>query len=136
MTYEVLEHTADIGFRAFGASWNELLINASLALVSIVMETDEVEARTPYPIAAQGDDREALLVNWLNEVLYYVDGEHVTFRRFEVQKADEETAVGIGFGEPRSEKHAPKLIVKGVTYHQLRIEESAEGWSCQVFLDI
>jgi SHS2 domain-containing protein len=136
MTFEVLEHTADIGFRAFGATWKELLINASLALVSIAMEIDQIEPRCPYPIAAQGEDRESLLVNWLNEVLYYVDGEGVALRRFELQKADDDTALGIGYGEPRGDRHHAKLIVKGVTYHQLRVEQSPDGWMCEVYLDI
>jgi SHS2 domain-containing protein len=136
MNFEVLEHTADIGFRARGASWEDLLNNASLALVSIAIELDDVETRTAYPIAAQGEDRESLLVNWLNEVLYYIDGENVALSRFEIQRADERTASGIGFGEPRGVKHRAKLIVKGVTYHQLQVEQSANGWTCQVFLDI
>lgn len=136
MSFEVLEHTADIGFRASGASWSELLMNASLALVSIAMELEDIEPRTAYPIAAQGEDRESLLVNWLSEVLYYVDGEQVALRRFEMQRADEGSAVGIGFGEPRGERHHAKLIVKGVTYHQLLVEQKADGWVCEVFLDI
>jgi SHS2 domain-containing protein len=136
MNFEILEHTADIGFRAWGASWEELLNHASLALVSIAIELDDIEPRTAYPIAAQGEDPESLLVNWLNEVLYYVDGENVALSRFEIQRADNHTACGVGFGEPRATKHRAKLIVKGVTYHQLQVEQNAEGWSCQVFLDI
>jgi len=136
MSFEVLEHTADIGFRASGATWSELLIEAGRALVSIAVELEDVEPRQAYPLAAQGEDRESTLVNWLNEVLYYVDGEHVALGRFEIQRADEERVVGIGYGEARGEKHRAKLIVKGVTYHQLRVEESADGWMCEVYLDI
>ena len=136
MNFEILEHTADIGFRARGSSWSELLTNASLAMISIAVELEDIEPRTPYPLAAQADDREGLLVNWLNEVLYYIDGCHVGLRRFEIQRADERTACGVAFGEPREEKHRAKLIVKGVTYHQLRVEQDASGWTCQVFLDI
>jgi SHS2 domain-containing protein len=136
MNFEVLEHTADIGFRAWGSTFEELLANAALALVAIAMEVESVQAGEPYPIAAKGEDRESLLVNWLNEVLYYVDGRRIAFCRFDVRPCGEWQASGIGWGEPRTDAHPAKLIVKGVTYHQLSIEHDARGWQCMVFLDI
>ena len=43
----------------------------------------------------------------------------------------------IASGERRDQvRHEPRLIVKGVTYHQLKIEKSAQGWPCEVYLDI
>ena len=41
------------------------------------------------------------------------------------------------FGEPRDAiRHPAKLIVKGVTYHQLKIEQNGPDWYCEVYLDI
>ncbi|MBL8178261.1 MAG: archease [Bryobacterales bacterium] len=136
MNFEVLEHTADIGFRAWGPAFENMLAAAAQALVSIAVEIGTVRDAEPYPIAAKGEDRESLLVNWLNEVLYYVDGRQVAFRRFDVKSCGEWQVSGIGWGEPRSEAHPAKLIVKGVTYHQLSVTNCAEGWQCTVFLDI
>ncbi|MBL8233167.1 MAG: archease [Bryobacterales bacterium] len=136
MNFEVIEHTADIGFRAWGSSFEELLASASEALVAIVMEYDQIEPAHAYPIAAAGEDRESLLVNWLNEVLYYVDGQRVALRRFELRRVSDVEAAGVGWGEPRSERHQPRLIVKGVTYHQLRVTCEDGRWTCEVYLDI
>lgn len=136
MNSEVLEHTADIGFRAWGATFEEMLANAALALIAIALDIESVQPAEPYPIAAKGEDREALLVNWLNEVLYYVDGRQIAFRRFEMNSCGELQASAVAWGEPRSERHPAKLIVKGVTYHQLSIHRDDKGWSCTVFLDI
>ena len=134
--FEVLEHTADIGFRASAATEAAMLEQAALALVSIAVEIEGIEARHVYPIAASGDDPESLLVNWLSEVLYYLDGEHVALCRFEV-KTQAGCVTGQAWGEPRDpERHRAKLVVKGVTYHQLAIRKEAGVWTCEVFLDI
>lgn len=136
MNFEVLEHTADIGIRAWGSSFEDMIAHASEALVSIVMEPEAVEPREPYPIAASGEDRESLLVNWLNEIVYYLDGWRIGLRRFDVKRATETEAAGLAWGEPRTSRHEGKLIVKGITYHQLRVAEEDGRWCCEVFLDI
>lgn len=135
--YELLEHTADIGFRARGATLAEAFENAAAALSAIMVEMEGVEPRLAYPIAASGEDDQALLVNWLGEVLYYLDAQRVVFKRFHIQRLGEGRVCGQAWGEPRdAAKHRPKVIVKGVTYHQLKIEHSDAGWQVQVFLDI
>ncbi len=135
--FEILEHTADIGFRARGRTLAELFETSALALVSIAIETDDVSPRAEYPLAASGHDRESLLVNWLSEVLYAIDGARFALRRCRVAEISETRVSGTGAGEPRDPaRHRAKLVVKGVTYHQLRIVESPDGWSADVFLDI
>lgn len=135
--FEILEHPADIGFRAWGKTREEMFENAALALESVALELDGVEPKLSYPIAAAGEDEESLLVNWLSEVLYYLDGRRVAMRRFRVERLEPHRISGVGFGEPRDlKRHPAKLIVKGVTYHQLEITRDAEGWRARVFLDI
>lgn len=135
MPYEVLEHTADIGFRARAATWPDLLAQAAEALTAIYPDASQARPVQRWPITVHGEDRDDLLVNWLNEVLYLIDGAGVAPCRFHAQ-VDGATATGAAWGEPRSGAHPARLIVKGVTYHQLRISESAAGWECEVFLDI
>ena len=131
--YESLEHTADTGFRVWGSTLGELFANAALALVHTAMDASAAEAREPYSIAASGADLEEQLVNWLNEVLYWLDARRIAFARFEVTQPGE----GTGWGEPRDdEKHPPRLVVKAVTFHQLKIERQGDGWIAEVFLDI
>jgi len=135
--FEILEHAADIGFRAWGATREEMFENAALALESIAVEVEGVEPKIPYPIASAGEDVETLLVNWLNEVLYYLDAGQVAMSRFRVERMEPDRVVGQGWGEPRdSVRHPPKLVVKGVTYHQLKISSTDEEWSAEVYLDI
>jgi SHS2 domain-containing protein len=78
-----------------------------------------------------------LLVDWLNEVLYWFDGKRIAFRSFRVTEF-RDTAIGaVGAGEPRDpERHRARLIVKAVTYHQLKIERRGGVWLAEVYLDI
>jgi SHS2 domain-containing protein len=135
--FEILEHTADIGFRARGSTQAELFENAAEALVSIAIETGDIAPRQPYPLAAVGEDLPSLLVNWLSEVLFWLDARNIAMRRFEIQELSPGRVAARAFGEPRSpERHRAKLVIKGVTYHQLRVWEDENGWWAEVFLDI
>jgi len=135
--FEILEHTADIGFRARARSREELFEQAAEAMGSIALETGGVAGLIEYPLEAAGEDPESLLVNWLSEVLYWMDGRQVAFHHFQVRELGSHRVAGTGFGEPRdASRHAARLIVKGVTYHQLLVKETAEGWSAEVYLDI
>ena len=135
--FEILEHTADIGFRARGRTRAELFANAALALQAIAVEMSDVRETELYSIDASGDDEESLLVNWLSEVLYYLDGKQVVMRRFEMEEPSPPRVVAKAWGEPRDPARQPgRLVVKGVTYHQLQIGKDTRGWYAQVYLDI
>jgi SHS2 domain-containing protein len=135
--YEVLEHAADVGFRAHARTLPQLFVAAAEALVGIAMETDGIEPRETYPLAAEGESRDALLVNWLSEVLYYLDGRQLSMRSFRVTELTSDRVSGEALGEPRDPaRQAAKLVVKGVTYHQLKIAHDESGWFCEVFLDV
>jgi len=135
--FEILEHPADIGFRAFGRSLAELFETAALALLSIGGEIEDVAARDEHHVEAAATDYESLLVAWLNEVLYWFDGKRIAFRQFRVQEIEPERVTAIGWGEPRSaDRHRAKLIVKAVTWHQLKVSRCDDGWVAEVYLDV
>jgi SHS2 domain-containing protein len=135
--FEILEHAADVGFRAGGRSLEELFENAALAVESIAMDIAAVEPRTEYLLAADGEDRESLLINWLSEIVYYIDGPRVAMCRFEISELSATSVRGKGWGEPRDPiRHPVRIVVKAVTYHQLRVQEEDGRWVAQVFLDI
>jgi SHS2 domain-containing protein len=134
--FDVLEHPADIGFRAFGNDLPELFANAAMALLSIAGDPEAAEAREEYRMAVESGDRECLMVDWLSEVLYWFDGKRIAFRDFAVAVTDSGLQA-VGRGEPRDpERHQARLIVKAVTYHQLKVEQRGGLWVAEVYLDI
>lgn len=135
--FEVLEHTADIGFRAWGEDPARLFENAGRAMMAIAADLEGVAARVEHAVALDGADYEDLLVNWLSEILYLFDSDRLAPCAFHVDAIEPVALTGRIAGEPREpRRHRWKLIVKAVTYHQLSVSEKQGRWEAQVFLDI
>jgi SHS2 domain-containing protein len=135
--FRVLEHTADVGFEAYGSTREETFANAARALMNLIVDLDAIEAPEAVPIEAQGKGPENLLVNWLSEILYRYDAEGWLFRDFSIQSLADDSIHAVAQGErfDRS-RHRVKLLVKAITYHQLALERTPDGWRARVYVDI
>ena len=137
MSFRVLEHTADVGFEAFGASREELFAHAAQALMHLVVDLDRIRPSRELAVNAEGSDPPGLLVNWLNEILYLHDADGWLFRDFRVQELRDTAITAVARGERFDRtRHQAKLLVKAVTYHQLALEETPSGWRAHVYVDI
>lgn len=137
MRFELLDHPADIGFRAFGNSKEELFANCALALVSIIFDPSNVSTVQQWELPAEGNDDESLLVNWLNEVLYFVDSRRLALVEFAVNFPETRRIHCVASGELRDPtKHPVRLSVKAVTYHQLTVSTVGETWVAEVYVDV
>jgi SHS2 domain-containing protein len=135
--YETFEHTADLGLRVRAGDINSLFREAAQALFSaIVDDLSAVQTKERIEIRLASDDLEYLLVDWLKELLYRFDTEHLLLSRFDV--AVEGTALtALAFGEPIDpERHSMLHEVKAITYHGLRVEKTQDGWLAEVIVDI
>jgi len=136
-TYRVLEHTADVGFEAYGSTREEVFANSASALVDLIVDLANIQAREEARIEVEAGDPLALLVNWLSEILYRFDAEGWLYRDFEFRRLDDCSLAAVARGEKFDRtRHPVKLQVKAVTYHQLALEPTREGWFARVFLDI
>jgi len=136
-TFEILEHPADVGFLAYGETREELFQNAAAALLALGCETAAIEERERRELVAEGEDAEALFYAWLAEILAVADAEGLVFRRAEVTELNEGRVRGVAYGEKFDrERHRAGTYVKAVTYHQLMVERTKEGWTARVFLDV
>jgi SHS2 domain-containing protein len=114
-----------------------LFANCAYALISIVFDPSEIAPAEHWNLQAEGGDMESLLVNWLDEVLYYVDTRRIAFRSFDVSFPAPLQLTCKASGEPRdSMKHPVRLSVKAVTYHQLKISKVEETWLAEVYVDV
>lgn len=137
MEYEILEHPADIGFRVTAPTIARLFEGAAGAMLSIAGEPANTSPAGEYPFEASGSDVESLLVNWLNELLYWMDGKRIAVSRVRVKTIDSQHAFAVALGEPHDRaRHPTRIIVKAVTYHQLKVERTKDGWCAEVYLDI
>ena len=84
--FEFLDHPADAGFVAKGATLEECFAAAGDALCDFGWEVEQVAPREAIEIRARAATLEDLLFSWLSEILYLNDAEQWLFRRFEVRK--------------------------------------------------
>lgn len=135
--YETFDHTADLGLRIQAADLNTLFAEAGLALQSALVEDlTAIAEEQSVEFALPADDVEYLLFDWLRTLLYRFETERLLFRRFDVTiGADGLRATG--YGEPMDfARHEPAHEVKAITYHDLRVEQTADGWLAEVIVDI
>ncbi len=135
--FRTLEHPADIGFEAFGPTREEVFANAARALFHLMVDLESVEPRTEAALQVEGSDPASLLVNWLSELLFLNDAEGRLFSEFEVERLEDRSIAARARGEKFDRtRHRAKLQVKAITYHQLKLERTAEGWQARVYVDI
>ena len=82
-------------------------------------------------------DREALLVRWLTELLYYLDAEEMLFRRFEIDALSDNRLTARAYGERIDrERHALHFGIKAVTRHMLEVAPEDGGYRATILFDI
>ena len=135
--YELFEHTADLGLRARAPDLDTLFVEAAECLFSAIVEDlSTIRPAQVVEVRLQAEDREYLLFDWLKALLYHFDAEHLLFRRFEV-KVTADGLEGRAWGEPLDRgRHELSHEVKAITYHGLRVEQTADGWLAEVIVDI
>ena len=135
--YRVLEHTADVGFEAFGGTREEVFANAARGLTDLMVDLDSIAPRDSTTLGIEGSDAPALLVNWLSEILYLWETEQQLFREYEIGHLSDRHIKAVARGERFDPaRHRLKLLVKAITYHQLSLGRIADGWHACVYVDI
>jgi SHS2 domain-containing protein len=135
--YETFDHTADLGLRIRAADLDSLFVDAAQALLATIVEDlNAVEPRQQVDFEIPGDERDFLFFDWLKELLYRFDSEHMLFSRFEVH-VDASGLKGMAWGESLDRsRHTLLHEVKAITYHGLRVEKTEDGWLAEVIVDI
>jgi len=134
--FEIIDHTADIGIRAYGANMNQAFANAARALFSLITELDDVDEVLHRDTKITAPDEESLLVEWLNELIYLFDVENILFKRFDITQLNNTQLKARSYGEKvDSSKHKLKIGVKAATYHMLKVDKG-DGCKVQVLFDI
>ncbi len=136
--FEVINHTADVGVVAYGVNLSQAFANAARALFSLITEPESVEETLSWDIELRAPDEESLLVEWLNELIYLFDTEHILFRRFEISGLGGGRLRARGYGERvNSSRHQLKTGIKAATYHMLSVSQDEDNvYRVKVIFDI
>ena len=136
-TFEIIDHTADVGIVAYGADVEDLFSNAALAMFSLITELESIEEKLHFDLKVSSEDRDSLLVEWLNELIYLFDVEHILFNRFDIESLTHNQLKAVCYGETFDPmKHKIKIEVKAATYHMLKLDKNGGGYKAQIIFDI
>lgn len=135
--YEVFEHTADVGLRIRAESREAVFVDAARGLFSlIVVNPDQVRPRVEVSLDVPGSELDYLLFDWLRELLYRYETEHLLLADFDV-RLDDAGLHATARGEPLdADRHRLDHEVKAITYHGLVFRQEGSQWLAEVIVDI
>ena len=132
--FEFLDHPGDVKLRAWGTDLERLFANAAEGMMTFLfgnrianLQPDRTEA-----IEIEAQDREALLVDWLSELLYRATSEYHAYREFRIHELTEtklKASVAAAAAEAVED-------IKAVTHHELSVRACKGGWEATVVFDI
>ena len=148
--FELLEHTADVGIRARGATLEEVFEHATEGLAEVLGALRPGGPGETVGVEVAASDPGGLLVDWLNEVLWLRVVREAVVAGVRVERVGDGTAAGSvvlggggavpdegGAGPGGGGAGADGTFVKAVTYHRLRVEpDPGGGWLAEVYLDV
>ena len=137
MPYQTIDHTADIGITVQAHSEEALFKEAARALSELLFGKRPFAATETTTLEIKGSDWPDLMINWLRELLFLWNGENmipgpVGIRRIEAFKLDATVPVDRTGCTPLDVLNE----IKAVTYHQIQVENDADGWRARIIFDI
>jgi SHS2 domain-containing protein len=137
VSFELREHTADVAVAARGGTLGDAFAAVADGLATAMCEAIPAEGGERYDLAVRAEDREALLFDYLDELIYRRDVEAVLPVDHEalVEGEDEEWCLTGSFrGIPLDAVVARD--VKAVTYSDMRVAREGDKWVAYVVLDV
>jgi SHS2 domain-containing protein len=131
---ELIEHPGEVRLHLRAATLGELAMVAGRALAELELGHSAGPARGPWrEVVVAGRDRDAVLVHWLNELIYLAETERWVGVEFSVSQATEtELRMHVrGVAVDVAPAH-----VKAATFHGLQITAVPEGVEADVVLDV
>ncbi|MFC1571351.1 archease [Candidatus Margulisiibacteriota bacterium] len=123
--FKSLDHPSDIGIVAYGQDNKEIFANAAYGMFSLMANLDGVADEEKYKIKINSDDLDSLLINWLNELIFYQDTKKVLLKEFKIKKLDKNKLEAEVSGEEiDEERHFIYRPIKAATYNQLQIDKN------------
>ena len=122
--YELIEHTADVGIKAFGTDLSEAFAHAAQGMFDIITDSSNIDSKGSYHIDLSADDLEQLLVDWLNELLFLQGAKNLVFGEFKVNIDEQDCTLSAKVSGENFDKrkHHMGTEIKAVTYHMLEVK--------------
>jgi SHS2 domain-containing protein len=133
--YELINHTADVGVKAYGKTVAQAFEHAAKAMFDIITDSSVVSPVGQYDITLEAPDLEQLLVDWLSKLLFLNGAKNLVFGKFEVTLQGTNLRAHVYGERYDTKKHKMGEEIKAVTYHMLEVHQKNPIY-VQVLFDI
>lgn len=132
MGFEEIPHTADWSIRVWAQDLPGLLAESARGMYWLAGAKLADQPRVKRAFETAGNDGESLLVAFLSELVFYAEQEFTGFDDFDLRIKDGRLEV-VMEGAPleRLDK-----AIKAVTWHNLKINQTASGLEVDVVFDV
>jgi SHS2 domain-containing protein len=127
-----VEHTADWGLEVWAPDLPGLIEEAARGMFGLMGAVVSEENCCHRQLEITGDDREQLMVSFLEELLFIAEAENLAFDGFLLNLEGDVLSVRLEGGPIASLDKE----IKAVTYHYLEIEETEQGLKTRVIFDV
>ena len=128
------EHTADWAFSVQGRDLRELFVQAARAMFQLQGQLNNTQPPSHVrDVEVDGFDRETLLVNWLNELLYLQEMNNETYANLEIREISDTHLTARLHGQSGQPN---RRLIKAVTFHGLKVEQSEGAWRATMIVDV
>lgn len=133
-----VDHTADVAFECWGEDLAALFAEATLALAELCFDPSAVAEEETRGVDVEGEDREELLVHWLQEVYLLLELDGWLWAGVRDLEVGDGSVSGTLAGEPRDDdRHTLHTEIKAITYHGLDVARDESGlWRATVVIDV
>jgi SHS2 domain-containing protein len=137
LTYQIIDHTADLGIIVKGPDVKSLFIRAAQAMTDLMVRGDISDKTAIKDVLVEGEDFPDLMVRWLGEILYLFEGENLIVNSIEIKSiVPIQLQVTLGMTSFEPKRHQILREIKAVTYHQISVDKTEDGWEARVIFDI
>ena len=138
--YKILPHPADIRVQAFGKTKEELFLNAMKGMTAVLQPKIRSTKHEIRNIKVKSVDLNALLVDFLSEVLYLIQTNKEVYNNIKFTKFSPSNSSGQSTLEAELIGNKVESFgedIKGVTYHGLKITQNKDGlYEATVLFDV
>lgn len=137
MAVEVLDHTGDIGIRVTAPTREALFLEAARATTDIMVDASGARRQRGRDFVVEAEDPASLLRAWLSELIVAFSAEGLICVDVDIRSLDDRRLVAQATGDEYDpERHPLRTELKAVTWHQLDVRRTADGWEAQVIFDV
>ncbi|HLC55306.1 MAG TPA: archease [Candidatus Nanoarchaeia archaeon] len=130
---------ADIAFEAYGKDEEELFQHAAEALLETMVNVGTVNAKEKRVIQLSNAKLDALLFDFLNEIVFLKDRDYLVFKTVKIKlkkNKNYQLAAELKGEKINPERHDLGNDIKAITMHLFEVKKEKDYWKARIVVDI